>query len=112
MAAYHLRAEAEKGAAVAGVDGLPDRYWARSRTAGRVRRRCRAGGPERGCCRGLCIASGLIGAALAQAVECGVGVARLSEWRAGAIALYERFGFAGAESWDVRDQLVCVQRAV
>jgi putative acetyltransferase len=55
----------------------------------------------------------LLEAALAHAVENGVDTVRLSvwEWRTGAIALYERFGFTVTESWDKRDQLVCMQRA-
>ncbi|MFG2374654.1 hypothetical protein ACGFY9_24630 [Streptomyces sp. NPDC048504] len=42
------------------------------------------------------------------------GAVRLSvwKWRTGAIALYERFGFAITESRDERDQLVCMERAV
>ncbi|WSQ24757.1 GNAT family N-acetyltransferase [Streptomyces sp. NBC_01230] len=63
--------------------------------------------------RGQGIASCLLEAALAHAVENGVDTVRLSvwEWRTGAIALYERFGFSVTESWDKRDQLVCMQRA-
>jgi putative acetyltransferase len=34
------------------------------------------------------------------------------KWRAGAIALYERLGFTVTESWDERDQLVCMERAM
>lgn len=54
------------------------------------------------------IASSLLGAALAQAD----GTARLSvwNWRTGAIALYERFGFTTTASWDERDDLVCMER--
>ena len=64
--------------------------------------------------RGRGIASSLVGAALVCAAESGVGAVRLSvwKWRAGAIALYERLGFTVAESWDERDQLVCMERAV
>jgi len=34
------------------------------------------------------------------------------EWRAGAVALYERFGFVVTDSWDERDRLVCMARVV
>jgi putative acetyltransferase len=34
------------------------------------------------------------------------------KWRSGAIALYERFGFTVTESWDEREQWVCMERAV
>ncbi|MFF2024879.1 GNAT family N-acetyltransferase [Streptomyces sp. NPDC058171] len=140
LAAYHLRTEAEKGRAVAAVDELPDRYRdeiSAPRTAfgddcvllalrgdtavGCVVVTAPAGGrseikrlwtsPE---FRGRGIASDLLGAALAHAAETGVSAVRLSvwKWRTGAVALYERLGFALTESWDERDQLVCMQRAV
>ncbi|MFD7546823.1 GNAT family N-acetyltransferase [Streptomyces sp. NPDC059578] len=140
LAAYHLRTEAEKGHAVAAVDELPDRYRdeiSAPRTAfgddcvllalsgdtavGCVVVTAPAGGrseikrlwtaPE---FRGRGIASDLLGAALAHAAETGVSAVRLSvwKWRTGAVALYERLGFALTESWDERDQLVCMQRAV
>jgi putative acetyltransferase len=56
----------------------------------------------------------LLGAALAHAAEQGADTLRLSvwEWRTGAIALYERFGFTVTPSWDERKGLVCMQRAV
>ncbi|MEV0490076.1 GNAT family N-acetyltransferase [Streptomyces atratus] len=62
--------------------------------------------------RGRGIASGLFGAALAYAEECGVPTVRLSawRWRTGTVALYERLGFTHTEPWDGRDQLMCVQR--
>ncbi|KOG35233.1 GNAT family N-acetyltransferase [Streptomyces resistomycificus] len=140
LAAYHLRTEAEKGAAVADVDGLPDRYRAeiadpRTAFADDAVLVAMSGGSAVGCLvvtapaggrseikrlwtdpalRGRGIASGLLDAALAHAAERGVGVLRLSVWvwRTGAVALYERFGFAVTESWDERDQLVCMERAV
>jgi putative acetyltransferase len=64
--------------------------------------------------RGRGVASGLLRAALAHAAENGVGVLRLSvwDWRTGAVALYRRFGFAVTGSWDERDRLVCMERAV
>lgn len=64
--------------------------------------------------RGRGVASDLLGAALADAAESGAGTVRLSvwKWRTGAIALYERFGFTVTESWDERDQLVCMERAL
>ncbi|MFD9369305.1 GNAT family N-acetyltransferase [Streptomyces sp. NPDC060020] len=140
LTAYHLRTEEEKGAAVAGVDGLPDSYRAEisdPRTAfvddavllalsgdtvvGCLVVTAPAGGRSEikrlwtePSFRGRGIASGLLGAALAHAAESGVSGVRLSvwSWRTGAIALYERLGFVITESWDARDQLVCMQRAV
>lgn len=140
LAAYHLRTEAEKGEPVATVDGLPDRYRAeisdpRTAFADDAVLVALSGGAAAGCLvvtapadgrseikrlwtdpefRGGGIASSLLGAALAQAAESGARTVRLSvwKWRTEAIALYERFGFVVAESWDDRDQLVCMERAV
>jgi putative acetyltransferase len=140
LAAYHLRTEAEKGQAVADVSGLPARYRTevldpRSAFAGDVVLVAMSGNAVVGCLvvtgpdggrseikrlwtdpafRGRGVASSLISGALAHASESGVGVVRLSvwKWRTGAVALYERFGFAVTESWDERDQLVCMERAV
>lgn len=140
LAAYHLRTEAEKGEAVAGVDGLPDRYRAeildpRTAFGGDVVLVALSGDTAMGClvvtapvggraelkrlwtdpaCRGRGIASGLVGAALAHAAENGVETVGLSvwTWRTGVIALYERLGFTVTESWDERDQLVCMERAL
>lgn len=139
LTAYHLATEAEKGAA-ADVDRLPDRYLAevrdpRTAFAGDVVLVALIGDTAVGCLvvtppaggrveikrlwtdpahRGRGIASRLLDAALAHAAESGVGTVRLSvwEWRTGAVALYERFGFAVTESWDDRGQLVCMERAV
>lgn len=140
LAAYHLRTEAEKGEAVADVDALPDRYRAeiedpRNAFADDVVLIALSGSATAGCLvvtapadgrseikrlwtdpefRGRGIASALLHAALAQAGESGASTVRLSvwKWRTGAIALYERLGFTVTESWDDRDQLVCMQRAV
>jgi len=64
--------------------------------------------------RGRGIATSLLDAALAHAAKNGVDTVRLSvwRWRTGAIALYERLGFSVTESWDTRDDLVCMERAV
>ncbi len=140
LADYHLRTEAEKGRAVTGVDGLPDRYRAEitdPRTAFAADAVLLASSeqatvgclvvtaPVDGCSeikrlwtdpahRGRGVASRLIEAAVAHAVESGVSTLRLSvwQWRTGAIALYERLGFTITESWDGRDQLVCMRRGV
>ena len=140
LAAYHLRTEAEKGEAVADVDGLPDRYRAEvldplTAFADAVVLVAVSGNTAAGCLvvtapedgrsevkrlwtdpafRGRGIASGLVGAALTDSAERGAGTVRLSvwRWRTGAIALYERLGFTVVESWDRRDQLVCMERAL
>ncbi|MFI7286835.1 GNAT family N-acetyltransferase [Streptomyces anulatus] len=140
LAAYHLRTEAEKGASVADVNGLPDRYRAeitdpRTAFAGDVVLVALLGDAAVGCLvvtspaadgqseikrlwtdpefRGRGIASALLDSALAHAAENGVAAGRLSvwEWRTGAIALYERLGFTVTRSWDERDQLVCMRRS-
>lgn len=139
LAGYHLRTETEKGESVADVDELPQRYRAeisdpRSAFAHDVVLVALMKDTAAGCLvvtapadgqseikrlwtapafRGQGIASSLLEAALAHAVENGADTVRLSvwEWRTGAIALYERFGFTVTESWDKRDQLVCMQRA-
>ncbi|MFI5884409.1 GNAT family N-acetyltransferase [Streptomyces sp. NPDC051554] len=140
LAAYHLRTEAEKGEPVADVGGLPERYRAeisdpRTAFVDDVVLVAVSGGTPVGCLvvtapvdgrseikrlwtdpafRGRGVASSLLRAALAHAAESGAGAVRLSvwKWRTGAIALYERFGFAVTESWDERDQLVCMERAL
>ncbi|MFE2430490.1 GNAT family N-acetyltransferase [Streptomyces sp. NPDC059373] len=140
LAAYHLQTEAEKGQAVAGVDELPDRYRAevlnpRTAFADDAVLVALSGDTAVGCLvvtapvegrsevkrlwtdpasRGRGIASALVSAALAHAAESGVGTVRLSvwKWRASAIALYERLGFTVTESWDERDELVCMERTL
>ncbi|MFJ7154028.1 GNAT family N-acetyltransferase [Streptomyces sp. NPDC101118] len=140
LAAYHLQTQAEKGETVAGVDGLPDRYRAeiadpRAAFADDVVLLALTGDTAVGCLvvtasadgraevkrlwtdpafRGRGVAAGLVGAALEHAAESGVSAVRLSvwQWRTGAIALYERLGFTVTESWDERDRLVCMERAV
>ncbi|MFJ9626360.1 GNAT family N-acetyltransferase [Streptomyces sp. NPDC101175] len=140
LTAYHLRTEAEKGRAVPDADGLPDRYRAeisdpRTAFAGDTVLLALSGTTPVGCLvvtapadgrseikrlwtdpahRGRGIASDLLRAALAHAAENGTDTLRLSvwNWRTGAVALYERFGFTVTEPWDDRDQLVCMERAV
>ena len=140
LSAYHLRTEAEKGAAVLGVDALPARYRAeisdpRSAFADDVVLVARRGDRSVGCLivtgpvagrseikrlwtvpelRGHGIASALVDAALAHAAAVGVSTVALSvwRWRAGALGLYEKLGFAVVDSWDERDDLVCMERAV
>ncbi|MFC8798262.1 GNAT family N-acetyltransferase [Promicromonospora sp. NPDC057138] len=140
LTAYHLRTEAEKGVPVSDVEVLPARYRAevadpRSAFADDVVLVARCGNRPAGCLvvtapvagrseikrlwtdpelRGRGIASALIDTALTQAVEGGVSTVALSvwSWRAGAIRLYERLGFAVVDAWDERDDLVCMERAV
>lgn len=140
LAAYHLQTQAEKGEAVADADRLPDRYRAevldpRAAFAGDAVLLAVSGDTTVGCVvvtapadgrcevkrlwtvpsfRGRGVASALVGAALAHAADSGARTVRLSvwRWRTGAIALYERLGFTVTESWDERDHLVCMERAV
>jgi ribosomal protein S18 acetylase RimI-like enzyme len=140
LEAYHLQTEAEKGVAVTDASGLAERYRAevtdpQAAFAGDTVLVARSEGAAVGCLvlttaaqgrseikrlwtnpefRGRGIATALLQAALAQAAENGVDTVRLSvwEWRSDAIALYERLGFSVTESWDARDQLVCMECAV
>ena len=140
LTAYHLRTQAEKGQPVADAAALPDRYRAeisdpRTAFVDDVVLVAVSGSAAVGCVvvtapvdgrseikrlwtepafRGRGVASGLLDAAIAHAAEIGAGAVRLSvwKWRTGAIALYERFGFAVTGSWDERDQLVCMERAL
>ncbi|MFJ6939605.1 GNAT family N-acetyltransferase [Streptomyces sp. NPDC101132] len=138
LAAYHVQTQAEKGEAVAGVDGLPDRYRAeitdpRAAFAADVVLLALAGDATVGCVvvtafaegraevkrlwtdpafRGRGVASALVGAALGHAAESGVRTVRLSvwQWRTAAITLYERLGFTVTDPWDARDGLICMER--
>jgi putative acetyltransferase len=140
LSAYHLQTEAEKGESVSSAKELPERYRAEILDPATAFADCvvlvalsahAAVGclvmtaPADGRCelkrlwtdpafRGHGIARRLIDAALARALEHGVSVVQLSvwQWRVGALALYERLGFSITESWDERDQLVCLQRSV
>lgn len=140
LAAYHLQTEAEKGAPVGDADALPARYRReilepRAAFAGDVVLVARCGARSAGCLvltapvagraeikrvwtdpelRGHGIASRLIGTALTRAADGGVSTMALSvwTWRGGAIGLYERLGFSVVDSWDERDDLVCMERAV
>ena len=153
LAAYHLRTEAEKGAAVADVAGLPDRYRTEildPRTAfaddvvlvalsdGRPDiassdGRGGSAGTAIGCLvltapvaglseikrlwadpafRGQGVGRRLVSAALTLGTELGADTIRLSvwAWRTEARALYERLGFTVTDSWDEREDLICMQR--
>ncbi len=139
LAAYHLRTESEKGAAVESVDELPERYRSEvqhpsATFANDVVLVAMNGDAAVGCLvvtaskngtseikrlwtdpefRGRGIASKLIEAAFAHAQESGISTVRLSvwEWRHDAIGLYERLGFAAVDSWEEREQLVCMERS-
>ncbi|MGW4878141.1 GNAT family N-acetyltransferase [Streptomyces sp. NPDC004262] len=141
LAAYHLQTQAEKGEAVAGVEELPPRYRVeiadpRAVFADHVVLLAFSRDTAAGCLvltapvdgrsevkrlwtdpgfRGRGIASRLISTALVHAAESGVSTVQLSvwKWRTGAIALYKRLGFTVVtESWDERDQLVCMERSL
>lgn len=140
LTAYHLRTEAEKGVPVADAAELPDRYRAEiadpgSAFADDVVLLALAEDTAVGCVvvtapadghaeikrlwtdpafRGRGTASALLDAALAHAADRGADTVRLSvwQWRTAAVALYERLGFHVVESWDAREQLVCMERAV
>ncbi|WKD30878.1 GNAT family N-acetyltransferase [Streptomyces xanthophaeus] len=140
LTAYHLRTQEEKGEAVADADALPGRYRAEITDPQLAFARdavllAWVGDTAVGCLvvaapvdgrsevkrlwtdpefRGLGIARRLVGAALTHAEESGLDAVRLSvwQWRAGAIALYERLGFTVAGSWDERDRLVCMERSL
>ncbi|MEU4761730.1 GNAT family N-acetyltransferase [Actinosynnema sp. NPDC023794] len=137
LLAYHLRTEAEKGAAVSAVDELPPRYRAealdpRTAFAADAVLVAEIAGNAVGCvvvsaaaegsvelkrlwvdpaCRGRGAAKALVGAALRHAADAGAGSVRLSvwQWREDAIALYERLGFTREDSWDDRPGLVCMR---
>lgn len=139
LAAYHLQTQAEKGEPAATADELPDRYRAEvldpraafaddvvlvASHAGTLVGCLVVTAPADGRCeikrlwtapasRGQGVASALVTAALTQAAASGaVRTVRLSvwQWRTDAIALYERLGFTVTAPWDVRDQLVCMER--
>lgn len=137
LAAYHLQTEAEKGAAVPGVEDLPERYRAEIQDPGTAFDRCAvflASCPGAvGCVvvtpahdgrveikrvwtdpdsRGRGIAAALVTATVDHATDAGARVVQLSvwNWRTGAIRLYERLGFTTTGSWDPRDQLLCLER--
>jgi putative acetyltransferase len=140
IAAYHLQTEAEKGVPVAKVAELPERYRRevedpksafRGQSVFVARIRSATAGclvvtpPLGGCCeikrlwtdpafRGQGVASRLIEVALSLAVEVGVATVRLTvwQWRAAAIAVYERFGFVRSAPWEDRQGLVCMQRTL
>ena len=137
LAAYHLRTEAEKGQDVADVAALPERYRAEIMEpqlvfAHDVVLVASSGDSMVGCVvvaapvegrtelkrlwvdsalRGRGVASALVNAALEHAEESRTATVRLSvwKWRTNAIALYERLGFTVTDSWDARDQLVCME---
>lgn len=140
LTGYHLRTEEEKGVPVADVAGLPGGYRAEIEDPGTAFADdtvlvARAGDTAVGCLvvtapvdgrvevkrlwtdplsRGRGVASALLDAALDQAARSGARAVRLSvwRWRSGAVALYERFGFAVVPSWDERAELVCMERTV
>ncbi len=137
LAAYHLRTEQEKGRPVAGARDLPEHYrievddpaaaLAGTEVLLATREDAVVGclvvtPPEGGSCevkrlwtdpahRGQGVASTLVRTAVEGAAANGVGTVRLSVWgwREDAIALYERFGFTVAESWDDRADMVCME---
>jgi putative acetyltransferase len=140
LVAYHLQTEAEKGKPVSNLDGLPERYRReilnpREAFADAVVLVALNGSAAVGCLvlaepmdgrtevkrlwtdplfRGRGVATALISSALVEAADQGVRIVRLSvwNWRTAAIALYARLGFTVVRSWDEREQLVCMERAL
>jgi putative acetyltransferase len=135
LTAYHLATEAEKGSPVATPADLPGRYRAEvddpaSAFAGDVVLLASVAGAPAGCVvltrrdgevelkrlwvgpahRGNGIAQALVLAAVAEADGQPVCLS-VWRWRAPALALYARLGFAEAEPWDPRPGLVCLRRA-
>ena len=136
---YHLQTESEKGTPVSTVQQLPARYRREVEDPDTsfsgatviladvdgVAVGCAVlTGPHGGACelkrvwtdpdfRGRGVASRVIEAALVHADVAGADTVRLSvwTWRREAIALYRRFGFTEVESWDDRDDLICMQWA-
>lgn len=135
LVAYHLATEAEKGEPVASAAELPDRYRVEvddpvSAFADDVVLLASVAAAPAGCVvltrpgaeaelkrlwvdpphRGHGVATALVLAALAEADGAAV---RLSvwRWRTAALALYARLGFAEAEPWDARPDLVFLRRA-
>ncbi|MFJ6534215.1 GNAT family N-acetyltransferase [Microbacterium sp. NPDC091662] len=64
--------------------------------------------------RGRGVGSALLDAALRDAADLGADRVRLSvwDWRDGPVRLYESRGFERVPSWDARERLVCMVRAV
>jgi ribosomal protein S18 acetylase RimI-like enzyme len=137
LTAYHLQTEAEKGQAVSNASELPDRYRQEivdptvtfskddvllatkgDRAAGCLVLTVLDGGRSEikrlwtdPMFRGQGVASLLMDAAIELSSEKGLDTIQLSvwKWRSGAISLYEKLGFIVTESWDEREELVCMQ---
>jgi putative acetyltransferase len=137
---YHLQTEAEKGNPVTSVDELPEKYRFELADAPTAFLRdmvliARYEGHPAGCLviapradqrleikrlwtdpdhRGRRIATSLLEEAYAHASRVDAEAIQLSvwEWRADAIALYRKAGFVETSSWDDRDRLICMIRAV
>jgi putative acetyltransferase len=140
LGAYLLATEREKGSTVDSIDDLPPRYrfdpallmatfgqkvalvaWRGADAAGCVVVTAPQSGaseikrlwvdPDHRRCG---IAAALVEEAVATARQLGADQARLTvlSWRTGAISLYERSGFEAVPSWDLREDLVCMERAL
>ncbi|MFK4789978.1 GNAT family N-acetyltransferase [Microbacterium sp. ZW T5_56] len=137
---YHRQTEAEKGAAVDVIGALPARYRLEvvdpgTAFADDVVLVAQQGDQPAGCVvitdagdrqleikrlwtapefRGRRVASRLLAAVEAHAEVVGADSIRLSvwEWRVDAIGLYRKLGFIEASSWETRDGLICMTRAV
>ncbi|MFB4353884.1 GNAT family N-acetyltransferase [Microbacterium sp. LS_15] len=140
LADYHLQTEAEKGAPAATAGDLPQKYAAEvedphAAFAAELVLIARYAGRAAGCLvitdrhdgrleikrlwidpahRGRRIATALLDEAHEHAVRSGASAIRLSvwDWRADAIALYRKAGFAETPSCDDRAQLICMVRDV
>lgn len=138
LEAYHLRTEAEKGLAVSSVADLPARYRAEvddpaatlgtdlllaiddDRLVGCVGFDVSADEPRvkrlwvDPMTRRSGAGTALVGAVMSAVAELGHRTIGLSvwSWRSEAIAVYRRLGFEVVDSWEDRDELVCMRVAL
>ncbi len=140
LANYLVATEREKGSTIESADDLPPRYRVDASRLGDDLGTTAAlvawsGADAVGCVlvtaatlgrceikrlwvdpshRGRGCAAMLMAAALDAAAAMGAQQAVLTvlRWRTGAIHLYERCGFTAVPSWDSREDLLCMERAL